>query len=90
MKVLQNHLTPPFVTKSTQTRTTHAHTHTHVNGDGGGGGGASAPPPAHPVLAWQVVDVAAVHQQVPIFGVAEGRQVTRQGHARPHIAPQRA
>lgn len=42
------------------------------------------------LLAWKVVDVAAVHEQVAIFGVAEGRQVPGEGHARPHIAPQRA
>lgn len=45
---------------------------------------------SQPVLAWEVVDVATIHEQVAVFGVAEGRQVPREGHARPHIAPQRA
>lgn len=29
----------------------------------------------HHLLAWQVVDVAPIHKQVAIFGVAEGWQV---------------
>lgn len=38
---------------------------------------------------WQVVDVAAVHQQVSIFGVTERRKVPGQGHAGADVPPQR-
>lgn len=38
---------------------------------------------------WQVVDVAAVHQQVSIFGVAERGEVPRQRHAGADVPPQR-
>lgn len=41
-------------------------------------------------LTWQVVDVASVHQQVSVFGVAQRRQVPGQRHAGAHVPPQRA
>lgn len=46
----------------------------------GGGEGAE--------LTWQVVDVAPVHQQVSILGVAQRREVPRQRHAGADVPPQ--
>ena len=42
------------------------------------------------LLAWQVVDVAAVHEEVPVLGVAQRRQVARESHAGTHVSPQGA
>ena len=36
----------------------------------------------------QVVDVAAIEQQVPVDGIAEWRQVARQRHAAANVAPE--
>jgi len=36
---------------------------------------------------WQVVDVASVHQEMAVFGVAQRGQVPGQGHAGPDVAP---
>lgn len=41
-------------------------------------------------LAWQVVDVATIHEQVPILRVAQRGQVARERHAGTHIPPQGA
>lgn len=41
-------------------------------------------------LTWDIVYIAAIHQQVAIFGVAERRQVRGVGGTRPNIAPDTA
>lgn len=41
-------------------------------------------------LAWQVVDVAAVHEEVPVLRVAQRGQVARERHAGAHVPPQGA
>lgn len=48
----------------------------------------------HEQLCWcvtgEIVDVASIQQQVSINWVTHWGQVTRQGHAGPHITPQTA
>lgn len=39
---------------------------------------------------WQVVDVASVHQEMPVLRVAERRHVPGEGHAGTDVPPQRA
>lgn len=48
----------------------------------------------HEQLCWcvtgEIVDVPSIQQQVSINWVTHWGQVTRQGHASPHITPQAA
>lgn len=48
--------------------------------------------PASPVgsLTWHVVDIAPIHQRVPILGVAEWGQVGTVGGTGPDVAPHTA
>lgn len=39
---------------------------------------------------WKVVDVASIHQEVPILWVTERRHIPREGHAGTDVSPQRA
>ena len=48
----------------------------------------SSPPMCTPTR--QVVDVASVHQEVPVLRVAEGRHVPGEGHAGTDVPPQGA
>lgn len=64
---------------------THRHRHAQTRSDTRGG-------PASPVgsLTWHIVDIAPVHKQVPVLGVAEWGQVGAVGGAGPDVTPHAA